>query len=267
MRTWGVAILVGIAAHGGAAFAQETREFCADRPGLDTPPCTMAPGKVQVELGLGDWTREQDAESRTDTVNFGDALLRIGLTDSMEAQLGWTAFGHVRTRDRVTGAVETDSGIGDMRVALRQNLRNPDGSGFSIAVMPYASLPTGGDAIGDGDWGAGLLVPISYDLGHGLTLQATPEVDAAVDEDGDGRHLAYGSVAGLGFEISDELSGSIEASLMRDEDPDGHAMQALAGLSLGWQSGDDMQFDLGANLGLNHDSPDAELYVGVVRRF
>jgi hypothetical protein len=95
----------------------------------------MAPGKVQGELGLGDWSREQDTESRIDTVNFGDALLRIGLTGSMEAQLGWTAFGHVRTRDRVTGAVEKESGIGDMRVALRQNLRNPDGSGFSIAVM------------------------------------------------------------------------------------------------------------------------------------
>ncbi|ATP20765.1 MULTISPECIES: transporter [Sphingobium] len=267
MRAWGAAMLLAMAAQGGAAWAQDDREFCADRPGLDTPPCTMAPGKVQVELGLGDWTGEQDGESRIYTVNVGDALLRIGLTDSLEAQLGWTAFGHVRTRDRVTGAVETDNGIGDMRVALRQNLRNPDGSGFSIAVMPYVSLPTGGDAIGDGDWGAGMLVPISYDLGHGLTLQATPEVDAAVDEDGDGRHLAYGSVAGLGFDISDSLSGSIEASLMRDDDPDGHATQALAGLSLGWQAGDDMQFDAGANLGLNHDSPDAELYVGIVRRF
>ena len=126
MRAWSAAILMAMAAQGGAAWAQDQREFCADRPGLDTPPCTMAPGKVQVELGLGDWTREQDAENRIDTVNFGDALLRIGLTDSLEAQLGWTAFGHVRTRDRVTGAVEKDSGIGDMRVALRQNLRNPD---------------------------------------------------------------------------------------------------------------------------------------------
>lgn len=94
-----------------------------------------------------------------------------------------------------------------------------------------------------------------------------PEIDAAVDEDRSGRHVAYGSVAGLGFDLSDSLSGTIEASLMRDDDPAGHATEALAGLSFGWQPRDDMQFDIGVNAGLNGDSPDGEVYFGLVRRF
>ncbi len=88
-----------------------------------------------------------------------------------------------------------------------------------------------------------------------------------MDEDGDGRHLAYGSVVGLGLEISDAVSATIETSLTRDRDPWGHSTQALAGLSLAWQRHDDLQFDAGVNLGLNADSPDRELYVGVTRRF
>jgi hypothetical protein len=263
-RLWTV---LGAALLPFAAHAQEGRDLCPDRPGLNTPACTVEPGRVVAELGLGDWTHEKDASSITDTVVAGDALLRVGLTDRLEAQLGWAAYGHVRTKDRLTGAVTKQAGVGDMLVGFKWNLRNPDGSGLSVALLPSVMLPTGGSAIGAGDWGAGLVVPVSYDLGHGLSLALSPELDAAVDGDGKGRHLAYGAAAGMGLAISKDLSGAIEAQLIRDDDPDGHVTQALAGLSFGWKPTDDMQLDVGVNVGLNQNSPDRELYVGVVRRF
>jgi hypothetical protein len=267
MRFWRGILLIAAMTGPNAVQAEEARDLCADRPGLGTPACTVDPGRVVVELGLGDWTREQDKASRSDTIQAGDLLVRMGLADHLEAQIGWTAYGHVRTRDRMGGAMDRDGGVGDMWLALRRNLANPDGSGLSVAVMPYASLPVGGSAIGDGDWGAGLLLPVSFDIGHGLSLEWVPEIDAAVDKDRSGRHVAYGSVADLAFDLSDSLSGTIEASLMRDDDPAGHATEALAGLSFGWQPNDEMQFDMGVNAGLNADSPDGEVYFGVVRRF
>ncbi|MCI4591503.1 transporter [Sphingobium sp. BYY-5] len=260
-------VLAGLFLAPASAHAQEERALCADRPGLGTPPCTVEPGRIVMELGLGDWTRESDAQSRTDTMEAGELLMRVGLTDSLEAQLGWTAYGHVRSRDRISGLIDRSDGVGDVRVALLQNLRSPDGSGFSIAVMPYATAPVGGAAIGAGDWGAGLLVPISFDLGAGLSLGLTPEADVAIDEDGDGRHLAFGSVIGLGMALGETLSATVETSLMRDDDPDGHSTQALGGLSLAWQPSDAIQFDIGLNIGLNEDSPDSEVYLGIARRF
>ena len=247
--------------------APALRDLCADRPGLDTPPCTLDKGHVAIELGLGDWTRDKNKGIETDKVAAGDWLIRVGVTDSLEAQFGWTSYSHVRLRDRQTGVVDTASGVGDVTIALRQNLRNPDGSDVSIAVMPYVSLPAGAAQIGAGDWGAGLLLPMTFDLANGLSLALTPEIDAAVDSDGDGRHLAFGTVVGLGIEISDRLSGTVELSVMRDRDPDGHGTDALAGLSLGWQPDANLQFDIGLNLGLNRNSPDSEIYFGLVRRF
>jgi len=88
-----------------------------------------------------------------------------------------------------------------------------------------------------------------------------------VDEDGDGRHLAYGSVIGLSADLSDAVSASIELSAMRDLDPGAHATETLAGLSLGWQPREDLQFDIGTNVGLNRDSADVEVYAGLSRRF
>ncbi|WP_448664561.1 transporter [Sphingomonas sp. CJ20] len=243
------------------------RDFCADRPGLDTPACTVDAGHVVVELGAVDWTREQDVATRVDTVVAGDALVRAGLTETLEAQIGWTGFGTVRTRDRVTGAVERRSGTGDVTLALRRNLSNPDGSGFSLAVMPYATLPTGGRAIGAGDWSTGLIVPVSYSLTETISVAATPSIAAEANESGTGRHAAYGSVLGIEWDISKKVSTTLEVQATRDDDPEGRTTQTLASLSFAWQPRDGLQFDMGAVAGLNHDSPDVELYCGIARRF
>jgi hypothetical protein len=137
------------------ALANDLRDLCADRPGLGTPACTLDKGHFMVELGIADWARDRDDSVRTDAVTVGDALLRIGLTDSLEAQVGWTAFGHVREKDRISGLAKGVSEVGDVTLALRQNLRNLDGSGFSVALMPYAALPAGGEPVAAGDWGRG----------------------------------------------------------------------------------------------------------------
>lgn len=103
------------------AWAQGERDLCADRPGLGTPACTVEPGRVVLELGLADWTRERDSSERVDTIVAGDTLARFGLTDHLEAQVGWTGYGHVRTHDLATGAVDRMSGTGDVTLALRRN--------------------------------------------------------------------------------------------------------------------------------------------------
>lgn len=258
--------LAALALAAPACAAEDRRDLCPDRPGLGTPACTLDAGAVMLEVGIADWTLDRDMGSRADSFAFGDALLRAGLTPSLEVQLGWAMLGHARERDRATGEVTRRTGTGDITLALRQNLHNPDGSGFSAAFMPYATLPVGGEGVGAGDWGAGLVVPIGFELGS-ISLGLSPHLDAAVDGDGDGRHLAYGSVAGVGFSVSDDISMTAELSLTRDRDPDGHATEALAGLSAGWQVDDDSQWDIGANIGLDRDSPDVELYFGFARRF
>lgn len=245
----------------------EERDYCPSRPGLGTTPCTISPGKVAVETALADWTRDDDSDEREDTILFGDTQVRFGVTDTLELQAGWTPLGHVRTRDKLAGGVESADRVGDVYLGFKQNLASPDGSGFSAAISSFATLPVGRMPVGAGDWGAGLLVPVTYDLSEALNLQFTPEIDAAVDQDGNGRHLAYSGVVGLGVKISKQLSTTVEVQLLRDRDPADRTTQALAGLSFGYMIGDDLQLDCGANAGLNRDTPDGEFYLGISRRF
>jgi hypothetical protein len=262
------AIALLLAALAAPALAEDgLRDFCGDRPGLGTPACTVDKGHLQAEVGLGDWTRDSQPDSRTDTILTGVTTLRYGLGDSTELRFGWTAYGHQRERDRTSGAIDRVGGIGDITVGFKQNLRNPDGSGFSLALLPFATLPTGREGIGAGDWGAGLIVPVNQALGETFTLELTPEIDAAVDEDGHGRHLAYGSVVGLQAKLGEKASVGAELEAIRDRDPSEHATRMLAGLSLAYQPQKRMQIDLSANAGLNHHTPDLELYLGIARKF
>ncbi|MBW8910757.1 MAG: transporter [Sphingomonas sp.] len=243
------------------------RDLCAERPGLDTPACTVDRGHLQLEVGIGDWTLDRQADSRTDTIVTGQTSARYGIGDTTEVRIGWSGYGHVRMRDRATGAVDRLSGSGDVTVGLKQNLSNPAGDGFSAALLPYFTFPAGKSGIGAGDWSAGLIIPVSYDLSERLTLEMTPELDAAVNANGTGRHAAYGSAAGLGIKLNEKWSMSVETQLIRDNDPNGHSTRALGGAYLAWQPKDRIQFDAGAQAGLSHASPDIELYFGISEKF
>lgn len=246
------------------ALAQE-RDYCPERPGLNTPPCIIDKGHVSVETSLADWTLDKKGGDRSDTVLIGDTKLRIGVTDRIEAQIGWTPFGIVR--ERSMGMVDRTTGVGDVTLGVKANLAHPDGDGFSVAILPYVTLPVGPSPIGAGDWATGALLPISYDLSDTVTLAATPEVDAAVDGDGDGRHLAYSATAGLAWQPVTTVTLTGEVQVERDRDPAAPETHALAALSIGVMARKGLQFDVLAAKGLNANSPDVEVYGGVAARF
>lgn len=261
---WGAMAMLVFAA---APAIAEDRDFCPERPGLGTPACTIASGKVSVETALSDWRLDDTSESRADTVLIDDTLVRVGLSDAVEAQIGWTPYGHVRERDKVNGTIERAGRVGDVTLGLKANLHDPDGKGLSVALKPYLTAPVGRAPVGVGDWGAGLVAPVSYDLNDTVNLQVTSEFDAAVDKDGDGRHFAASGTIGLGVALTRALTATIEAQVLRDDDPDSKTTQALGALSLGWMASKTMQLDMGGAAGLNRDAPDAEIYLGIARLF
>jgi hypothetical protein len=246
--------------------AAELRDFCPDRPGLGTPACTIDRGHFAIELGALDWTMSRQGGVREDRFGAGETLVRYGLSDSLEVQLGWQGAGYLR--ERASGRPASHrTGVGDITMAVRGNLRNPDGSGLSVALMPFVTLPTGSGAIGETDWTAGVIVPVSYALSDKIQLGFTAEADAAADAQGSGHHLAYGGVAGLSAAVGTDLSATIEFAVQREAEPGAAGTALLTGFSLAWTLGEAVQLDGGANIGLDADSPDLELYVGLSKRF
>ena len=266
-----LAALAGLSAV--AARAQEApRDFCADRPGKGSPPCVLDAGRFQAELGVADGAWSRGGGTSTDDAAFGALELRLGVTPTVEGQLSWTAHERIRDKDRATAGTSTVDGVGDLNLALRWSLKNPGGDGLSIALQPFVTAPVGADGIGGGAWQGGLIVPISLPLPFSpigdWSLALSPELDVRPDADGSGRHAGFGGAVGVGRSIGPVDLG-VELWADRDEDPSGHVTSASFDLTAAWtpKSAPDLQWDAGAYLGLNHDTPDLELAVGVARRF
>jgi len=250
---------VALALIAAPALAQE-RDFCANRPGIGTPACTMAPGTAMAEVGVAEWDHTANASTTDDDSRFGDFLLRVGVSDSAEIQVGLTSEVRDRSRNRASGLVSRSSDVGDAFVAVRRGLAGPNGP---VALEAFASAPA--DRVGD--WTAGLLLPAGMDLPGDFQLALTPELDLAADADGHGRHLAYGCVAGLSHPLGARLSIGSELAAFEDEDPAGHSLDARLAGELAWQVTPRLQLDFEADAGLSAGAPDTALMIGFADRF
>ncbi len=124
------------------------------------------------------------------------------------------------------------------------------------------TAPTGRTPIGAGDWGGGVILPVSYDIDDRWQLAVTTKAEAAVDQDGDGRHFAYSGILGIGYALNDRTTLVAELSGERDDDPDGAETETLAALSIAWQPGERFQLDALAAIGLNRAAPDLRVLTG-----
>jgi len=237
-----------------AATAQ-ARDYCSTRPSLGQSACVLDPGRVAIETALADWEREDDS----DTVLFGDSLLRIGVTDRAEAQLGWTPLGIARDRTDGSRTART----GDMSIGGRINLHNPDGKGLSYGLQPALVVPVGRSPIGDRAWSLGVIAPVTYDLREGLNLQFSPQLRWIAAVDGGARHLEPSAVLGIDVELTDSVETTAEMQWLHDPGVD----TASAALSLAWKLDDDLFVDCGTVVGLNDATAPFRFYSGISRRF
>lgn len=262
-----VAAVVGPASGAAGSTADVDRPFCADRPGLATPACTMAPGRFMVEFGSLDWVTDRADGVKTEGYSLADLRIRYGIAAATELQVDVPAYRGVLTRDLASGLRQHLHGMGNLTVALRHNFANPGGEGLAWGLMPWVSLPTGRRTVNDAVYSAGLSLPLTREFAEGLSFAWTPEVDWLPNEVGGGHHAVVATVMGLGGALSESVGMALEISATRDGQSTAGRTRYLGGVSAGWQVSADVQLDAGVNLGLNRAAPDTEIYTGVALRF
>lgn len=247
MAMVGMALLAPGVAH--------ARDYCPTRPSLGQSACTIEPGRFAIETALSDWERSSDS----DTVLFGDTLLRLGLTDATELQVEWTPLGIAHDRPGGGNIGRT----GDVQIGARIAFRNPDGKGLSFGVQPSIVVPVGRTPIGQSGWGAAMVAPASYDLSDTINLQFSPELAWMPREDRGGNAVVATGTLGLGFLLSKACQLTTELQWQRAD----HAAEHRLALAVAWQVSDDFFIDAGGVAGLDDHTPGLRLYSGLSRRF
>jgi Putative MetA-pathway of phenol degradation len=241
-----------------------TGPICTDRPTKSNFACTVPKGQVQIEADGFNWLSNSAGGGRTDQLLFTNPTVKYGLSDSSDIQLNWVPFTRFRSRD-AAGRVSTLSGVGDVTLRFKQRLTDP-AAAFQLALLPFVKLPTARAGIGNGKVEGGMAVPVNYSVPGGWTITLGPQLDVLADVDGEGHHLGLTGLINVAkqmgaFTLYNELWTS------QNFDSGGTVRQYSYDVSLAWLPKPVLQFDIGANIGLNAATPDLVAYVGVSTRF
>ena len=242
-----------------AAAASEA-PICTDRPTKANAVCTVPAGRFQLESSAGQWSRTEAGGSTAKSLSIGSSLVKYGLSDRSDLQVGLTPLARVET----DGA--SRAGFGDVTVRYKHRLTD-DGAPVQIGLVPFVKLPTAKRGIGNRKLEGGVAVPVSLALGGGVTATLGPEVDWLADGDGDGGHAALVNLVNLSGTVAPRLTVAGELWSNLNFDPDGTVKQASADVAAAYALSGDVQLDAGANFGLTKDSADVEVYAGVSVRF
>lgn len=216
-----------------------------------------------VELGALEWQRSDDGDTRTTDFAIGSAVVRTGITEHAEVELGWSPFVRQTSLTRTTRQTEARSSTGDVEIAIKQALGAPEGP---AAIRAFVTIPTS-DVMHRAAIGGGVMLPLEFELTPKLTLAMTPEIDLLPDEAQAGRHARYGGVVGLDLKLADAVGIGADFASFRDDDPDARTTARTLGAALAWQVADDTQLDVGGLVGIDSLDPSIGFYFGIARRF
>jgi hypothetical protein len=249
-----------------------TREMSTDRPDTTESPFTLDAGHVQLELSLVDFTynRRNNTGGTVRAIAVAPLLVKVGLTNSLDLQVGLDPWTQQRTEDRAAGTADTVGGFGDTTVRLKVNLFGNDSTektgGWALAVMPFATVPTARDGLGADKIEGGLIVPAAIDLCQGWSLGLMMELD--VIRSGAGDRYVYDLVhtATLAHDLTDDTGCYIEyAGFLSLNNEDDYRAYLDAGFTRAL--GGDVQLDLGVRVGLTEITDDFGVFTGISLRF
>ena len=263
MSQFGLAAAALLLGSSAPALASEKPPICTDRPTKANATCTVPVEKFQLESTAAGWTLIKSGGAQTDVWQIGSSVLKLGLSDRSDLQVGFTPF--VQAETKVGGGKSAVSGFGDVIVRYKRRLTG-EASTVQVAVIPFVKLPTAKRGIGSGKAEGGLAVPVSMAVGS-ATLTLGPEADLLADADGHGRHVALVNLVNFAGPIAPRLTLVGELWTMTNFDPARTATLASIDAALTYAVNPTIHLDLGANLGLTKHTADAELSAGVSLRF
>jgi hypothetical protein len=160
------------------------------------------------------------------------------------------------------------AGFGDITLQAHYNFIGDDGGPVVFALLPYVKLPAATGDLGNGAVEGGLIAPLVINLPKGFVVTWVNEVDDLKNAVGSGRQANFIEiisaehpvplVKGVTAEI--ELFSSMGTDLLT---PPVRTLDT----SLQYLATPNLQFDAGANFGLNKDAPRLQLYTGIAQRF
>lgn len=231
---------------------------------------TQGKGKFQLEVNgeIGRDRENLDGIETRETSAGLEAVVSGGLTDNVDLVV---AVPWAWSRLKEDGAVSSDeNGLGD--VALELKWRFLEYKGFSMAVKPGMSFPSGNENRGLGNgrisYGATLIAsqelePFTFHVNLAYTHN---EFKLDLDKESNRRDIWHASAA-VTYDVMEHLQLVANIGMESNGDRGNHTWPAFVLGGAIYSLTENLDLDLGVKGGLNKQEPDLALLAGVAWRF
>lgn len=227
--------------------AEHDEVISAERPGFSSSPIALAPGTLQIEGGY-QYTQDNDPVDADDHT-LPLMLVRIGLVERMELQLGWAGW----SWSDVDG--QRFDGANDATAGVKWQLTSADAA-VPLAVFAGVTLPVGDDAFGSD--GVDPTIGLFWTHAGNRDWFGTVLVS---ESDGE---VSFANAAGLSLPIRSDLGAYVEYF---GNYGGGSGPQHNLNGGLAYLPRHDLQLDVQVGLGLNRRAADAFIGFGAAYRF
>ncbi|RPE30066.1 outer membrane putative beta-barrel porin/alpha-amylase [Acinetobacter sp. BIGb0102] len=211
MKTFQTLSVIAVSMMASSAFAAD---FSFDRPGAGMGTGITPVGKLAWEQSLPSVSYQEGnvdgVKDKTLTLN-GDMLLRTGLADGLELQLGWQ--GPVWQQYKRAGMKKETNGLGDVSIGLKKAIDLKDDR-LSMALLAEAIIATGNDEFTNHDDIYSLTSAVAYEFSDLIGTSITMRYEAQNSD------WAVTAVPTLDYKIAGKLSGFSEFIYRKAESQD-----------------------------------------------
>ena len=189
-------------------------DFSFDRPGTGIGTGITPVGQLAWEQGLPSVNYQEGnvdgVKDKTLTLN-GDMLLRTGLADGLELQLGWQ--GPVWQQYKRAGTKKETNGLGDVSIGLKKAIDLKDDR-LSMALLAEAIIATGNDEFTNHDDIYSLTSAVAYEFSDLIGTSITMRYEAQ------NSNWAVTAIPTIDYKIAGKLSGYSEFVYRKAESQD-----------------------------------------------
>lgn len=246
------------------------REFSTDRPDVNDTPHTVDAGHFQVEMDIAAYTYDRNnvekAPIRVTTWEVAPMLIKVGILNWVDLQLGISPYTDIVTIDHVTGVRTSSRGFGDSVLRAKLNLWGNDGGDTAFALIPYIKAPTAQNDLGNRKWEGGISLPLEMELPAGFDFGVMPILSALGNDSGPGRDFQYGGAIVIGHQIAGPVDGLVEF-IGQERTQRGAQWEGVLNLAVTWAVSGNLHLDCGMKFGLTRSADDLRPAIGLSWRY
>jgi hypothetical protein len=236
------------------------RGFNSDRPSVTESPFTVDAGHLQAEFSFVEYTYDYDDGSRTDAYSVAPFNIRVGLLNYLELDVMLNPYINTYTRDRFSSS--RMAGIGDTQFRAKLNLWGNDGGVTAFGLLPYINLPTASNGLSNHQVEGGLILPLNVQLPAGFDLGTMMDFGVHRNAANDGYGLDLLHSITLGHELIESLTAYVEYVGIAPVQT-GRTYLAYFDTGMTYAITNDLQVDLGINIGLSRHANDFTVFSGL----